>query len=360
MCQDVSRFTATSATNVDEITHDLEDLDLYSHPSMIEGERPGAMPLLCDMTPSETRRTPSSCRVDLDKSRRHCVVGANTNDTTHCHYTTPVSESGEYNAIWCQNEDGDTPLHVALICYDLHAVASIVSMSTPSLLDVQNNLRQTPLHLSVIVDRPELVTLMLERGACATLQDRNGDTPLHIACRRGLLDCIEAMTSTVTLPDTIGDVMNYDGETIVHVAAAEGHVNIVRYLIQRPLSANVNVRDGRSGRTVLHHAVESRNMPVLMLLLLTPGVWVDAITYDGRTPLALAEGRSYGDIAELLVVAGADTACGWADSDLDDTNDDPYASADDNSADDTFFDDFCIRGRPVQSTRTTPVARTRD
>ncbi|KAK2189460.1 hypothetical protein NP493_106g05049 [Ridgeia piscesae] len=189
---------------------------------------------------------------------------------------------------------------------------------------------------------------MLHRGACATLQDAKGNTPLHIACQRGLRDCIAAMTSSTVLPRSIVDVMNFDGETVVHLAAAEGHVDILRHLIQPPLSANVNARDGRSGRTVLHHAVESRNMSVLTMLLVTRyiyGVCLDAVTYDDLTPLALAEGRGYGDVAEQLILAGADSACGW-DPNIDfDDNDSMSSGRSDDE--DLAFDDFCIRGRPI-------------
>ena len=345
-CQGVSSTNVATPVDIDELMEDFDDLDIYSHPSMIESHHRGSVK-------PETRMCVSLREGDIGSRRRHGVgLDASTNDKTLC-------RQADLSATWWQNEDGDTQLHLAIIERDWRQAEMMSIVAPPSVLDLQNDMRQTPLHLAVIVDRPELVSLMLQRGACATLQDAKGNTPLHVACQRGLRDCIAAMTSSTALPRSIVDVMNFDGETVVHAAAAAGHVDILRHLIQPPLAANVNARDGRSGRTVLHHAVESRNMPVLTMLLVNRYIYsvcLDAVTYDDLTPLALAEGRGYGDVAELLVLAGADSACGWDPNfDFDDTDSMGSCSSDDE---DLAFDDFCIRGRPIDcASWTSSVAR---
>ncbi|KAL0170485.1 hypothetical protein M9458_035081, partial [Cirrhinus mrigala] len=45
---------------------------------------------------------------------------------------------------------------------------------------------------------------------------------------------------------------NYDGRTPLHIAACEGHLNVVRYLLNKGVT--INVKD-RFGDTPLHNAV---------------------------------------------------------------------------------------------------------
>jgi len=63
-----------------------------------------------------------------------------------------------------------------------------------SLLDLQNfEFRQTALHLAVITDQPSVVRLLINCGASPDIRDRHGNTPLHLACSRGLTGCIIEM-----------------------------------------------------------------------------------------------------------------------------------------------------------------------
>ena len=74
-----------------------------------------------------------------------------------------------------------------------------------SLLNVQNFLLQSLLHLSVILNLPEVVRKLVSRGADVDVRDRNGNTPLHIACERGYYECVIALTTPLD-PREVKDV----------------------------------------------------------------------------------------------------------------------------------------------------------
>lgn len=90
------------------------------------------------------------------------------------------------------------------------------------------SLLQTCLHLSVLLNKPNLTRSLLLAGAKTGIEDRNGNTPLHLACRFNFLDCVEALLHPVNkyeqksaflkynpvldLPRQYINEYNYDGE----------------------------------------------------------------------------------------------------------------------------------------------------
>ena len=82
------------------------------------------------------------------------------------------------------------------------------------------------------------------------------------------------------------------------------------------------LQDGRSGRTVLHYAVESGDLDAVRFVAINCQANVNATTFDGSTPLKLAVGRDFHAAANLLVQAGADrSVLNSEDSDSSDSDD---------------------------------------
>lgn len=52
---------------------------------------------------------------------------------------------------------------------------------------------QTALHLAVHLDQPGAVRALVLKGASRVLQDRHGDTALHVACQRQHLACARCL-----------------------------------------------------------------------------------------------------------------------------------------------------------------------
>lgn len=66
------------------------------------------------------------------------------------------------------------------------------------LLDIRDKYHgYTALHLAVAADRPSTVRLLVVAGASPNLRSQRGQTPLLVACARGLLRCIMALLRPV-------------------------------------------------------------------------------------------------------------------------------------------------------------------
>ena len=79
---------------------------------------------------------------------------------------------------------------------------------------------------------------------------------------------------------------------------------------------DVDAQDYGSGRSALHHAVESNQLSVTSALLFRLGASVDAPTFDKSTPLHLAAGHGLCDMVAVLIAAGADARLKNAEDDL--------------------------------------------
>ncbi|XP_065901847.1 NF-kappa-B inhibitor epsilon-like isoform X2 [Dysidea avara] len=213
-----------------------------------------------------------------------------------------------------QDEDGDTPLHLAVIQENFKLVQYLVKLITSVYmsLDIANNLRQTPLHLAVITHQPHMVSLLVQSGANVNFPDRHGSSSVHLAAQRRDLKCLQALAmATNPLPDF--NLRNFDGLTPVHIATKEACIDVLRFLFQ--MGANKNALDATSGRTALHYAVELENF-MLVNYLMEAGVDANATTFAGNTPLHIASGRKMKDIVAVLMAYGANPGIANYEGDL--------------------------------------------
>ena len=144
---------------------------------------------------------------------------------------------------------------------------------------------------SLINDNPDLVFS----------KDEDGFTPLHLAAANGyktMAEFLLANKADVNAKD------NSQSTPLHQVVAASGeHVDLVELLITH--KADVNAAD-TNGLTPLHYATLADNGKAVKLLL-THGAHPDVREkVDGNTPLIIATGKGYKDVAEVLLANGAD------------------------------------------------------
>lgn len=202
-----------------------------------------------------------------------------------------------------QDEDGDTALHIAVAQGSVGLVRRLVALFLRGGrdLDVQNRLRQTPLHVAILASQPALVRLLVAHGACAMARDRRGRTGAHLACAgagAGVLR--ELLRGGPDLRAT-----DYEGLTPLHVAVHSGCRESVELLLEH--GADVDAVDIKSGRSPLQHAVESNSLDMVELLI-QRGADVNAQSYAGCTALHAAAARGHQGALRLLLRSGAD--CG--------------------------------------------------
>ncbi|XP_022257641.1 uncharacterized protein LOC106473507 [Limulus polyphemus] len=155
---------------------------------------------------------------------------------------------------------------------------------------------KTPLHLAVIVGNQHLVEILLEEDASPKLRDRYGNTCLHLAVKYKRLECLRVLLSN-RLTRQIVNSLNYDGYSALHVAVTNRAIAAIKYLVKA--NCDIDVQDGKSGRTPLFHAVMNNDKSIVQLLLKI-GASPNAVDYSGISPLEAAVLNEKEDIANLL------------------------------------------------------------
>ncbi|XP_078389126.1 NF-kappa-B inhibitor alpha-like [Cetorhinus maximus] len=281
----------------------------------------------------------------LESFSSHCSLGASNK--------APVHEA-TFDPWAYLSEEGDTFLHLCII-HEVEALAlAFIAHCTLEYLNWQNDLLQTPLHLAMYTRQANIVRQLVLKGADTELQDRNGNTPLHLACQYSLEECVQALTKPVAAEERalLGceafnesgppnlERHNWQGLTCLHLAVLYRNDAMVEHLLAS--GARVNTQEATSGRTALHLAVELGEIG-LVSRLLRGGSDVDAPMYNGCTPLHLAVGRLDAGIAAALCQAGADLLL----PNLEEETPLDLASSSWNVLELCPFDDVRLRGLPV-------------
>ncbi|XP_057649127.1 nuclear factor NF-kappa-B p105 subunit isoform X2 [Chionomys nivalis] len=206
-----------------------------------------------------------------------------------------------------QDEDGDSVLHLAIIHLHAQLVKDLLEVTSGlisnDIINMRNDLYQTPLHLAVITKQEDVVEDLLRVGADLSLLDRWGDSVLHMAARKGHDKILSILLKNKKAAPLI-DHPNGEGLNAIHIAVMSNSLPCLLLLVAA--GAEVNAQEQKSGRTALHLAMEYDNISLAGYLLLEGNAHVDSTTYDGTTPLHIAAGRGSTRLATLLKAAGAD------------------------------------------------------
>ena len=144
-----------------------------------------------------------------------------------------------------------TPLHfAAAIGYTLGVKILCEANADPSLQDSQGN---TPLHLASGGANREVVENLLDEARDANLeramhvQNIHGYTPLHTAAYYNRFENMKLIIkASKSIPGYI-DMQNTEGLTALHLAAGAGHVEAVKILIAQPNMASRDKKEHNTG-----------------------------------------------------------------------------------------------------------------
>eukprot|EP00127_Corallochytrium_limacisporum_P004464 Clim_evm18s164 gene=Clim_evmTU18s164 len=117
-----------------------------------------------------------------------------------------------------------------------------------------------------------------------------------VECARyGELDNVKTLCETHNLPVSVTDI---DGNLPLHMAAANGHLDCVEYLLERGNKEQINQKN-KSGNTPLHWAALNGRESVVRLFVDHQGD-VNVQNDDGKSPIYEAMNNGHESCAQIL------------------------------------------------------------
>ncbi|KFP08036.1 Nuclear factor NF-kappa-B p105 subunit, partial [Calypte anna] len=224
----------------------------------------------------------------------------------HCNALFDYAATGDVKMLLGEKKKKKSVLHLAIIHLHTELVKNLLEvmpdLNYNDIINMRNDLYQTPLHLAVITKQAEVVEELLKAGADVSLLDRHGNSVLHLAAAEGDDRILSLLLRHKKISPMV-NLFNGEGLSAIHMVVLANSMSCLKQLIAAGVS--VNAQEQKSGRTALHLAVEQENIPLAGCLLLEGDADVDSTTYDGTTPLHIAAGRGSTKLAAVLKAAGA-------------------------------------------------------
>lgn len=231
----------------------------------------------------------------------------------------PKDEFGYlWNVIIQKDSDGDNLLFIAIILLNTSIACMLIDFAPSyiSLNDV-NKLFQTALHIAALTGNYTVARRLLVAGAIVDKRDFRLNTALHTAVRKGYIKVAENLMTPVTyleakkntyeipyqkIPQNL-EIFNSSGRTCLHIAARHKNKLMIDLLLRN--EADINVRDLKSGKTILHYFAEDDDLEMVKFIVSKSRLDLNMKTYYGVTAAELAYSKGHFAIAYLLLSTGA-------------------------------------------------------
>ncbi|XP_031569758.1 B-cell lymphoma 3 protein-like isoform X2 [Actinia tenebrosa] len=172
------------------------------------------------------------------------------------------------------------------------------------------SMRRTPVTSEPRLLGDNVATLSLltaSQGHLATLQDDDGDTPLHIAIAQGQVPLVQYLIHIASTSGISLDIYNKMKQTPLHLAVITNQPLVIRFLIAA--GVDINMPD-RNGQTAIHLACQRSSVECLMELVNSHmAINLELKNFNGFTPLHEAVISNSPEVIKFLVAYGANVDC---------------------------------------------------
>lgn len=144
------------------------------------------------------------------------------------------------------NAYGDTPLHTAVFNNSPEmALALLIRNANPN---AANSKKETPLLLACKnkKDNPELLILLLEYGANINAQDCFGENVLHKLAFQGSVKSLEVLLEKPSALSLINIRNEKEKNTPLHIAIEKGHRDLIQLLVSKGADIHIQNKNGKS------------------------------------------------------------------------------------------------------------------
>lgn len=197
--------------------------------------------------------------------------------------------------------DGGQVVNLAFEAIDYNQPASLQALLDKGSLNPNAFIgAKSLLYLAAERSRPEIVRLLLDRGAEVDLATNTAsqDTPLSIAAEMNHLEVLRELLKR----GANANASNSENSTPLYYAAHRGHVEVVRELLKHGADANGSKK---AKYTPLHAAARLGHTEIVRELLHHNATVDSSDRYGGNTPLLEASRKGHLEIVRELLKKGA-------------------------------------------------------
>ncbi|XP_048246155.1 ankyrin repeat domain-containing protein 50-like [Haliotis rufescens] len=197
------------------------------------------------------------------------------------------------------DDDGNTILHVACKGGNVEIVNYVLTQDSVDVNSINGEM-QTPAWTAALHGHKEVFDLLLRKGTDLPYVDFDDNTILHIACKGGNIEIVNyVITAKIVDINTRG----FEGYTPVMEAAVSGHKDVFDVLVRR--GADLSLFDDQ-GCTSLHAACRGGNVETVKYILTQNIEIIYTSCSDGSTPVLVAVSNGQKEVFDLLVENEAD------------------------------------------------------
>ncbi|XP_050993076.1 transient receptor potential cation channel, subfamily N, member 1 isoform X2 [Labeo rohita] len=194
-----------------------------------------------------------------------------------------------------KTKQGLTPLHLSAQSGSAQLVRLLVETHQAS-VDALSLKKQTPLHLAAISGQLDVCSSLLSLKADITATDIRGQTPLHLAAENNHSEVVKLF---LRHRPELATLANMEGATCTHIAAAKGSVAVIKELLLFNQRGAGTLNNKANGLCPLHLAAAGGHMEVVKVLL-EAGASVTEEDAEGMTAIHLAAKNGHTHILEVL------------------------------------------------------------
>ncbi|XP_046961355.1 E3 ubiquitin-protein ligase MIB1 [Vanessa cardui] len=193
---------------------------------------------------------------------------------------------------------GHTALQAAAQNGHVEAVRALVEAGAEA--DAEDRDGDRAAHHAAFGDESAALRVLASAGADLNARNRRRQTPLHIAVNKGHLAVVRTLLQLGVHPS----LQDSEGDTPLHDAISKKRDDILTLLLDHGADMTLT---NNNGFNALHHAALRGNPSAMKIMLgKLPRPWiVDDAKDDGYTALHLAAFNNHAEVAELLVRGGA-------------------------------------------------------
>ncbi|XP_039593324.1 transient receptor potential cation channel, subfamily N, member 1 isoform X2 [Polypterus senegalus] len=192
---------------------------------------------------------------------------------------------------------GLTPLHLAAQNGYNRLVKLLVETHMAS-IDVLSLTKRTPLHVAALSGQLDVCSTLLNIKADINATDIHGQTPLHLAAEN---DHSEVVKLFLKHKPELATTANEEGSTCAHIAASKGSVAVIKELLKFNKNGVTSARNKTNDSSPLHLAAAGGHTDVVKVLL-EAGASASEENAEGMTAVHLA--AKYGHINVLDALKG--------------------------------------------------------